>query len=104
MTPDEQLKRLAAELDRLKSEHPGAQGILRLTNTCLRSCSKWKWEKHGWAITDGEACGIMNGDDKEQRTSLLSVLKGHMIHKVEFTAGADFLEVVPDLTTNRHKK
>ena len=96
MTPDEQLKRLAAELDRLKSEHPSAQGILRLTNTCLRSCSKWKWEKHGWAITDGEACGIMNGDDKEQRTALLSVLKGHMIHKVEFTAGVNVLEVVPD--------
>ena len=38
----------------------------------------------------------MNGDDKEQRTSLLSVLKGHMIHKVEFTADANVLEVVPD--------
>jgi len=96
VTPDEQLERLAAELDRLKGEHPSAQGTLRLTNTCLRSCSKWKWEKHGWAITDGEACGIMNGDDKEQRTALLSVLKGHMIHEVEFTAGADVLEVVPD--------
>ena len=38
----------------------------------------------------------MNGDDKAQRTSLLSVLKGNMIHKVEFTADADVLEVVPD--------
>ena len=75
VTADEQLERLAAELDRLKCEHPGARGILRLTNTSLRSCSKWKWEKHGWAITDGEACGIMNGDDKAQRTALLSILK-----------------------------
>ena len=96
MTPDEQLERLAAELDRLKSEHPNVHGILRLANTCLRSCSRWKWEQHGWTITDGEACGIMNGDDKEQRTALLSVLKGRMIHKVEFVPGVDVLEVVPD--------
>lgn len=96
VTPDEQLKRLAAELDRLKSEHPNAHGTLRLTNTCLRPCSKWKWERHGWSITDGEACGIMNGDDEAQRTALLSVLKGYMIRKVEFTADADYLEVVAD--------
>jgi hypothetical protein len=38
----------------------------------------------------------MNGDDKEQRTALLSVLKGHMIHQVEFVPGVDVLEVVPD--------
>ena len=38
----------------------------------------------------------MNGDDKEQRTALLSVLIGNMIHKVEFTAGVNVLEVVPD--------
>ena len=83
-------------MDRLKTEHPNVHGILRLANTCLRSCSKWKWEQHGWAITDGEACGIMNGDDKEQRTALLSILKGHMIHKVEFVPDADVLEVVSD--------
>jgi len=83
-------------LERLKSDHPNVRGILRLTNTCLRSCSKWKWEQHGWAITDGEACAIMNGDDKEQRTALLSVLKAQMIHKVAFVSGVDVLEVVPD--------
>ena len=96
MTPDEQLNRLDVELDRLNSEHPKVHGILRLANTCLRSCSRWKWQQHGWTITDGEACGIMNGDDKEQRTALLSVLKGRQIHKVEFIPGADVLEVVPD--------
>ena len=96
MTPDEQLERLDAELDRLKSEHPNVPGILRVTNTSLRSCSKWKWEQHGWKVSDGEACGIMNGDDKEQRTALLSVLKERMIHKVEFVPGLDVLEVVPD--------
>ena len=96
MTPDEQLDRLDAELNRLESEHPGVQGILRLSNTCLRSCSKWRWEKHGWVVTDGEACGIMNGDDKEQRTSLLSILKKRSIHKVVFVSGVDVLEVVPD--------
>ena len=96
MTPDEQLERLDVELDRLKSEHPSVPGILRLTNNCLRSCSKWKWEQHGWALSDGEACGIMNGDDKEQRTALLSILKAHMIHKVEFVPAADVLEVVAD--------
>ena len=95
MTPDEQLKRLVAELDRLKSEHPNEPGILRLTNNCLRACSKWKWEQHGWALSEGEACGIMNGDDKQQRTALLSILKGNMIRKVEFVPG-DVLEVVSD--------
>jgi hypothetical protein len=38
----------------------------------------------------------MNGDDKEQRTALLSVLKGNMIRHVEFTAAANVLEVLPD--------
>ena len=96
MTADEQLERLDAELDRFKSAHPNVHGILRLTNSCLRSCSKWKWEQHGWALSDGEVCGIMNGTDKEQRTALLSALKGGMIHKIEFVPGADVLEVVPD--------
>jgi hypothetical protein len=96
VTPDEQLERLDAELDRLKSEHPNARGILRLTKNCLRPCSKWKWEQHGWVLSDGEACEIMNGDEKGQRTALLSILKGHMIHKIEFVPGADVLEVVPD--------
>jgi hypothetical protein len=71
-------------------------GILRLTNSCLRSCSKWKWEQHGWALSDGQACEIMNGTDREQRTALLSLLKKHMIHKVEFVSGADVLEILPD--------
>jgi hypothetical protein len=96
VSPDEQLERLDAELDRLEREHPNAPGILRLTNHCLRSCSKWKWEQHGWVLSDGQACEIMNGTDKEQRTALLSILKGHMIHKVEFVPGVDVLEVVPD--------
>lgn len=39
----------------------------------------------------------MNGNDKAQRTSLLSVLKRHLIHKIEFVSGEDVLEVVPDL-------
>ena len=38
----------------------------------------------------------MNGDDKEQRASLLSILKGHNIRKVEFAADANVLEVVPE--------
>ncbi len=96
MTADEQLERLDAELDRFKREHPNGQGILRLSSHCLRACSKWKWEQHGWTLSDGESCGIMNGDDKEQRTALLSILKGHMIRKVEFVSGRDVLEVVSD--------
>ncbi len=96
MTPDEQLERLEAEVDRFKREHPNVPGILRLTNSCLRSCSKWKWEQHGWAVSEGEACGIMNGDDKAQRTALLSILKDDLIHKVEFVPGGDVLEVVSD--------
>jgi hypothetical protein len=97
VTPDEQLERLDAELDRLEGQDPDAHGILRLTSDCLRSCSKWKWEQHGWVVSDGEVCGMMNGNDRERRTALLSVLKGRMIHKVEFVPGADVLEVVPDL-------
>ena len=96
MTPDEQLRRLRAELDRLKNEHVNVPRTLRLTNTCLRACSKWKWEQHGWALTEGDACGIMNGDEKEQRTALLSILKADLIHKVEFVQGVDVLEVVSD--------
>jgi hypothetical protein len=96
VTPDEQLDRLDAELNRLKSEHPNVPGTLRLANNCLRGCSKWKWQQHGWVLSDGDSCGIMNGDDKQQRTALLSILKEHMIHKVVFVPGVDVLEVVPD--------
>jgi hypothetical protein len=38
----------------------------------------------------------MNGNEDEQRTSLLSALKRHMIQKVEFVPGVDRLEVVQD--------
>jgi hypothetical protein len=97
VTPDEQLEHLAAELDRLRREHPNVHGILRLAPTSLRPCSKWKWENHGWSLNDGEACAMMNGNDRERRAALLSVLQGQMIHKVEFVPGVDELEVVPDL-------
>lgn len=96
LTPDEQLDRLGAELDRFENEHPNRRGVLRLSNTCLRSCSKWKWEQHGWSVSDGESCGIMNGDDAAQRTALLSILKARMIQKVVFVPGAETLEVVLD--------
>ena len=97
MTPDEQLDRLEEELARLKSEHPNVPGILRLGNNCLRSCPEWKWQQHGWTVSEGDSCGIMNGDDKQQQTALLSILKGNMIHKVVIVPGIDMLEVVPDL-------
>jgi hypothetical protein len=96
VTPDEQLERLDAELDRLKSEHPNVPGILRLTRGYLRSCSKWKWEQHGRALSDGEACAIMNGSDREHQAAILAILKGNMIRKIEFVPGVDVLEVVPD--------
>jgi hypothetical protein len=95
VTPDEELDHLDAELERLQAEHPNTPGILRLTNTLLRGCSKWKWEQHGWTITDPQSCGIMNGSERERRTALLAVLKGS-IHKVEFLSGPDVLEVVAD--------
>jgi len=97
MTPNEQLDRLNAEIGRLHSEHPNVRGILRLANRCLSGCSKWKWEQHGWTVTDQQVCGIMNGNDRERRTALLSVLEGQMIQSVEFVSGADDLEIVPDL-------
>jgi hypothetical protein len=97
MTPHEQLERLNAELDRLNSEHPNMHGVLRLTDTCLSACSKWKWEQHGWTISDQQVCAIMNGNERERRTALLSVLEGRMIQRVEFISGVDVLEVLPDL-------
>jgi len=100
MTPHEQLERLNAELDRLHSEHPNTHGILRLPDTYLSGCSKWKWEQHGWTISDQQVCGIMNGNDRERRTALLSVLKGHMIERIEFISGGDVLEVLPDLSAS----
>lgn len=97
MTPDEELEHLDTELERLQREHSPLQGVLRLTDKCLRGCSKWKWEQHGWTITDQQACGIMNGNDRERRTALLAVLKGH-IQKVETVSGLDVLEVVPHVS------
>jgi hypothetical protein len=38
----------------------------------------------------------MNGDDAEQRTALLSILKADMIQKVVFVPGLQTLEVVLD--------
>jgi len=95
MSPDEELDQLAQELDRLQSEHPNTRGRLRLSSTALRSCSHWKWGMHGWKISDGQSCGIMNGNEKERRTALLSILKERMIDAVEFVADADVLEVLP---------
>ena len=94
MTPDEELTQLDAELLRLQSEHPDTPGILRLTGKSLRGCSKWKWEQHGWTITDQQTCGIMNGNDRERRTALLSVLNGH-VQEIEIVSDLDVFEVVP---------
>jgi hypothetical protein len=96
MTPDEELDRLDQELDRLQTEYPKARGFLRLSNSGLRSCSKWKWETHGWAVSEGDSCGIMNGDEKARRTALLSVLKARMIDRVEFVSDLDVLNVLPE--------
>ena len=93
MTPDEELERLDAQLKQLQTEHPNTLGVLRLTDQCLRGCSRWKWEQHGWTISEGQSCGIMNGNEQDRRTALLSVLKGH-IQKVEFVSGLDPLNVV----------
>ena len=93
MTPDEELKHLNTELKRLQSEHPNTPGVLQLTDQCLRRCSKWKWEQHGWTISEEQSCGIMNGNDRERRTALLSVLKGH-IDTVLFMPGLDIVKVV----------
>jgi hypothetical protein len=41
----------------------------------------------------------MNGNDRERRTALLSVLEGH-IHKIEFVSGLDTLKVVLDPSTS----
>ena len=94
MTPDEELEHLDTELERFQREHPDTLGVLRLTDKCLRRCSKWKWEQHGWTITDPQACGIMNGNDRERRTALLAVLRGH-VQTVEIVSGLEMAQVVP---------
>lgn len=99
MTPDEELEHLVAEIQRLHDEHPNTLGVLRLTDRCLRGCSKWKWEQRGWTISDGQACGIMNGDAGDRRTALLEVLKGQ-IRKVEFVPDLIALKVVPDTSAS----
>jgi hypothetical protein len=40
----------------------------------------------------------MNGNERERRAALLSVLKGHLIEKIEFISAANVLEVLPDLS------
>lgn len=99
MTADEELDHLKAELERLQREHPNKLGILQLTDQSLRGCSKWKWEQHGWIISEGQTCGIMNGNARDRRTALLSVLKDH-IHKIEFISGLEMLTVVPGPSTS----
>ena len=93
MTPNEELEHLDAELERLRNEHSNTAGVLRLTDKCLRRCSKWKWEQHGWTISAGQSCSIMNGNERARRIALMSVLKGH-IHESEFVSGLERLEVV----------
>jgi hypothetical protein len=93
VTPDEELKHLDAEVERLQDDHSNATRVLRLTDKCLRHCSAWKWEQHGWTISDGQSSAIRNGDERARRTALMSVLKEH-IHEIEFASGLERLEVV----------
>ena len=93
MTPEEELDHLEAELERLQGQHPDAPGVLRLTDQCLRGCSQWKWEQRGWTISEGQACGIMNGNERERRLALMSVLKDR-IDEIELVPSLAKLEVV----------
>ncbi|MBL7042711.1 MAG: hypothetical protein ISR77_29010 [Pirellulaceae bacterium] len=93
MTPNEELEHLDAELERRQNDHSNTAVVLRLTDKCLRRCSTWKWEQHGWTISDGQSCGIRNGNEGARRTALMSVLKEH-IHEIEFVSGLERLEVV----------
>ncbi len=92
MTPNDELNHLDAELERLQDDHSNTR-VLRLTDECLRRCSTWKWEQHGWTISDGQSSGIRNGNERARRTALMSVLKEH-IHEIEFVSGLERLEIV----------
>ena len=94
MTPNEELDHLDAELKQLQNEHSNTMGVLRLSEKCLRRSSKWQWEQHGWTLSAGESCGIMNGTEPSRRTALMSVLKAH-ISAIEFVSGLEKLEIVP---------
>lgn len=100
VTPIEELDHLDAELKRLQNEHSNTMGILRLSEKCLRRSSKWQWEQHGWTISTGESCGIMNGTEQMRRTALMSVLKAH-ISAIEFVPGLERLEIVPGPSGSR---
>jgi hypothetical protein len=93
MTPDQELEHLDAELERLQNERSNTARVLRLTDKCLRRCSKWKWEQHGWTVSDGQSCGIMNGNERARRTALMAVLNEH-INEIEFVSDLERLEVV----------
>ena len=71
----------------------------------MGGCSKWKWQQHGWKhISDADACGVMNGNDRELQTALLSLLQARGIHKIELLAednGAEVLEAVPDRSARK---
>ena len=51
---------------------------------------------HGWKLSDGESCGIMNGTEHDRRTAFLTVLKAHGVERIEFVAEPDVLEVLPE--------
>ena len=93
MSPNAELVHFNAQLKRVGNEHSETPRVLRLAEDGLRRLSKWKWEQNGWAITEGQACGIRNGNEQQRRTALMSVLKGH-IQQIEFVPNLETPEVV----------
>ena len=78
-----------------KANTPRHAGCCGSQAAACDSCTRWKWGVHGWSVSDGQSCGIMNGNEKERRTALLSVLKERSIDAVEFVSDVDVLEVLP---------
>lgn len=99
MNPDEEIVRLDAEIHRHMLEHPQTWGLLRISNTAFRACTKSRWETHGWNLSHEELSGILNGDDEERKTALHSLLRAHYIHDVEIVPGVNIIDVVaiPDV-------
>ena len=95
MTPHEQLEASMRNSIGCTANTRTCRGFCGLPSTHLIGCSKWKWEQHGWTVTDQQVCGIMNGNERERRTALLSILKERKIESIEFVADADNLEVLP---------
>ncbi len=94
MDPDDEINRLSEQLRSLAQNHPREAGILRISPTAFRACTKDRWNSHNWELTEEECQDIRSGIPDRMRHGLLSRF-GPDIQDVEFSPGIDTICVVP---------